>query len=442
MRRSPVALVPAAVGLLLAACVGDRDTTAPKSASNAASFTQAAPPVTCDFTAMKQDASHFFSASNDAVFGMISNMKTTRQSSGAAAATPMGFNIFAEISKARLTSRQTLSPASAFDAAEIAGGQLVADVALCTNLGTIDATTAATALRSGVFEVRGSAVDPTGPALAKPEVFPRWGVEPTPTPTRPPTATPWPIIAGTPRYLIYGVPGAAASTLGGEPLAVDGFVGFDVSSFPATLPKTGLLVGICVKTTDADGNAVNRLIHTGDIVSEAAPSFCGAPIASLSTSAWFASVANRVTSVFAPALLHAQDGDTRDYLSFTGGGPSSWSPMAWGKIKGASVGLSFTTQPKNGFDNAPLATFVVHSATPNHPLAGTSVTITVFSNNGVPAGAFVSGDFTVAANANGDATFTNVTVNKAGGYTLTATATYGGVPTGSAISAKFNIKNR
>jgi len=87
-------------------------------------------------------------------------------------------------------------------------------------------------------------------------------------------------------------------------------------------------------------------------------------------------------------------------------------------------------------------TFVVSAGTTAHVIPGTVVTIAVFGNNGEPAGAFVSGQTSAIADANGEATFSGLELNKAGGYTITATATYGGVPTGFAVSARFNIKNK
>jgi hypothetical protein len=304
------------------------------------------------------------------------------------------------------------------------------------NLGTLDAATAASAIASGIFEVRGLASDPQTAALAKPEAFPRWGVESK-------TAT-WPTSTAFPRYVVLGTPGAPVAELGGEPASVTSFVGYDVSRLPATAPVGGLRVGICIKTTTSDLGAVNRLIHGGVVEGNSPPTFCaGAPLASLSRSAWFASVANRVTSVFTPAPLWAQDGGGRDLDSFTGGGPSSWSPMAFGKIVGANIDLQFKTQPKNGFVSpSAVPTFVVHAGTIGHDIGGTVVSIAVFGNQGEPAGAFVSGQVQTTTDVNGDATFSGLEINKPGGYTITASATYGGVPTGIAVSQKFNIKNK
>ena len=112
MRRSPVALVPAAVGLLLAACVGDRDTTAPRvAASDSASFDRAMtpaqqrPPATIT---IRKDAHAFFTSSSRCRSSPISQrwrMRTAlRRTTHPAAATPFGLNIFAHIAAARQTS--------------------------------------------------------------------------------------------------------------------------------------------------------------------------------------------------------------------------------------------------------------------------------------------------------------------------------------------------
>jgi len=433
MRRLPVALVPAAVGLLLAACVADRDTTSPRVAAPDSPSLTVTPTTPACNSLLRTDAQAYFKFNSDPVFDDITALATAygaAPSTHPDLATPFGLKIFAHISAARKDPGRLKSGTTSAKA-----GTLAHDVAACMNLGPLDATFAGTAIGTGIFDVRGLATDPQVATLAYPEAFPRWGVESK-------TAA-WPTSTAFPRYLILGVPGAPASELGGEPASVASFVGYDVASLPANLPKGGLRVGICIKTTTSDLNAVNRLIHAGVVEPNSPPTFCaGAPLASLSRSAWFASVASRITSVFSPTTLFAQD-DSRDLLSFTGGGPSSWSPQAFGKIIGANIGLGFAKQPKNGFiAPAVLDTFIVHTGTATHSILGTVVTIEVFSNNGTPAGAFVTGATRLATDSNGDAIFTAVKVNKAGGYYLTATATYGGVPTGTAISTKFQIKNK
>jgi hypothetical protein len=459
MRRLPVALVPAAVGLLLAACVADRDTTSPRSAPDAAAFAQGAQPQTCSpntFSGtMKQSAGTFFSAGNDPVFDLISTMKTSWQTNGAAAAatTTAGLNILARIAAVRLTSEQVLSPPSKFEAAEVAGGNLVYTVALCMTLGSVDAATATKALRTGVFELRGGTAptvnpaDPTGPAIAKPDVYPRWGVEPK---------TPGAWSSAYPRYLVYGVPGADLSELGHENPAVSTFNGFDVASLPADFLKSSLRVGMCVNALIGNQatntrTGANLLIHLGVIEPNSSPTatFCenapSPPSASLSTSKWFASIANRLSSVFTPASAFAGDDDLR-FDSFTGGGPSSWSPHVFAQFPGSDIVLRFSTQPVDGFIYpATLKKFVVHAESalnPDHYFNGVEVTLRVANNSGLPAGACAHGTLKVTTTGLGDASFEDISILKAGGYTITADGSYSGITTLSKVSALFNIKNK
>jgi hypothetical protein len=343
-------------------------------------------------------------------------------------------DLYHEVEISRFTSRIVTG-------AEVAGGIFASDIALCTTLGTLDATAAGNSLTNGIFAVRGGTNDPTGAALALPQSYPWWGVEPR-------FSTSWPTSPYS-RYLIYAFPGVELVTLGGESPAVPTFVGYNVSSLPAVWPKDGLRVGVCVLALKTDPTthahtAVNLLIHDGVVVANSAPYFCDgaptAPTASLSTSTWFASITHRITSVFGTKSLYAQD-RTLDEASFTGGGPSSWSPMPFGQITGSNIALTFTTQPSNGTAFKTLAPFTVHAATPYHALEGVYVTISVANNSGTPAGACVQGTLSGTTNASGDVTFSNVTVLKAGGYTITASGVYQTVPTQSGVSNLFNVKN-
>lgn len=431
MRRSLVALMPAAVGLLISACVGDRATTAPRATADGAALLAAARPVTCSFTQINKDAGNYFASKQDVVYDIIKSMQSAYNLTGAAGATPYALDIYHQVEISRFGSRIVTG-------AEVAGGIFASDVALCTTLGTLDATAAGNALTNGIFAVRGTANDPSTAALALPQSYPWWGVEPRFSST-------WPTSPYS-RYLIYAFPGVALVTLGGEQPAVPTFVGYNVSSLPAVWPKDGLRVGVCVLALKTDPTtrahtAVNLLIHDGVVVANSAPYFCdGAPLASLSTSTWFASITHRITSVFGTKSLYAQDRSLDD-ASFTGGGPSSWSPMPFGQITGSNIALTFTTQPSNGTAFNTLNPFVVHAATPYHALEGVSVAISVANNSGVPAGACVIGTLTGTTDSNGNVTFNNVTVLKAGGYTITASGVYQTVPTLSGVSNLFNVKN-
>src|SRR6185295_2767970 len=71
MRRLPVALVPAAVGLLLAACVADRDTTSPRVASPDSPSLTVTPTTPACNSLLKTDAQAYFKFNSDPVFDDI-----------------------------------------------------------------------------------------------------------------------------------------------------------------------------------------------------------------------------------------------------------------------------------------------------------------------------------------------------------------------------------
>lgn len=425
MRRTLVAIMSVGAAMSLVACEGDRSTSPSPNARP--SFDKPAPPLTCSFSTVNSDANAFF-VSNDPVFSLISTMKTTYNKSGVAAATPLGFDILARTAAARYTSAQKGTAAD--------GGTFVTDLLRCMDVGgaipaTFDPTAA---LSQGVFEVRGdvpgapSALAYNGTANgAKVEFSPRWGVEPR-------TAAGWPTssgFAGAPRYLIYGYP--TTGSFAGETPA-PGFNAFEIGSLPANLSKDGLRVGVCTKVIS--GQSADFLIHSGALVANESPAFCAQFAWGTTKTTWLA----RLKSLFMPSNAWAQDDLSRDFI---GGGPSGWSPMSWGVVAGSDMVLSFKVQPKNGNISAPLQPFVVHAQTAaGNALQNVFVKVSVANNSGTPAGAYVTGTVTVKTDPSGDATFSDIVVNKAGGYLIGATGLYGTVKTDSTTSTLFNVKNK
>jgi hypothetical protein len=179
------------------------------------------------------------------------------------------------------------------------------------------------------------------------------------------------------------------------------------------------------------------LVHDDKMVMNQSPDFCNPPTTSAASGSWL----TRVASIFRPSIAFAQDeGFSRDFI---GGGPSSWSPMSWAKVKGTDMNLAYTAQPTNTNKSVAIPSFTVHVQTDaGNGVPGVNVTVAVAKNNGTPAGAIVSGTVTVQTNASGDAIFKNVFVDKAGGYRLDAAGSLGGVKTLSATSTLFNVKNK
>jgi hypothetical protein len=106
-------------------------------------------------------------------------------------------------------------------------------------------------------------------------------------------------------------------------------------------------------------------------------------------------------------------------------------------IAGTATSISFTVQPTStvaGSAIAPAIVVHVHDAGGN-PVSGDSIGLAIANN---PGSATLSGGGAVATDSNGDATFSAVSLDKAGiGYTLSATDTSVGAL--ATTSAAFNI---
>lgn len=427
MRRPTVAFIPIVVSLALAACTGDRETTAPRYIAPTSSVS-ADLTLACSFSTMSQDAKNYF-ATKDTVFSMIGDMKTLYRTS-VAAATPKGFDILTRVAAARASGAQIGSAA--------AGGTFVLDVVGCMDVGPVpNKFTPAAALAGGVFEVRGNS-GPTGAALAmtsSPGVAatlasPLWGAEPA--------NGDWTRAAATyGRYLVYGYPlGANVLTSGFEmgtlPNSISGFVATSTDAF-----RTGL----CIAQAQG-GTAANRLVHLGAIVADPnsllqqGTHFCVNNVVSTATTTWFASLMNRAASLLAPKRAFAQVG-----FDGIGGLPDGWSPFNPASITGSSVVLSFGPLPVNVSDSTQF-TLVVHAGTQNVAnIPGVVVNLAVANNSGVPAQAvLIPSNPSAVTDKNGNATF-NIAIGKPGGYTITASGSLSGVNTPSVTSATFNIKN-
>jgi hypothetical protein len=303
----------------------------------------------------------------------------------------------------------------------------------------VDKFTPAAALAAGVFEVRGNS-GPTGAALAmnsSPGVAatlasPLWGAEPA--------NGDWTRTAATyGRYLVYGYPlGANVLTSGFElgtlPNSLSGFLSSSNDAF-----RTGLCI------PQSQGNTANRLVHLGAVVTDPTvivqqgTHFCSGLVASTGSRTWLASLANRAASLLSPKSLSAQP--LLDDFFGIGGLPDGWSPVIPNALQGSGITITITQQPVNTRVGAtdPVSVNVSGNGL---LLPGVLVKLSVAGNNGVPANAIITGgtDGPFATDTHGNVTFP-MTIGKAGGYTLTVSGTFSGVPTGTATSVLFNVKN-
>jgi hypothetical protein len=468
MRRFPVALIPLGLSLALAACGRDQ-TTSPRSItagqrSSAVSVTPVAGDA-CGFDDMKSYARAFFKSGSDPAFKFITDMQAaygTGGEAGIVAATPYAWKIFKDIATVRLTSAQAGTSTD--------GANLVIEVANCTTVLTkvttagrvaavpADFTSAnlALSLSDGIFEVRGDNAT-AAPARAylnsggRVEAAPIWGVEPK-------AGTLWP--ASSP-FLIYGYPqdynatDIATYINTNGPAGSTAYDGFGLSRIPLSQSVSGLLVGICKKALVAAVPATNTpaavrlLVHSSVNQVNASPStaLCTTITASNTLTG---RLMQRLATVLSPAPLFAQDGDTR-----IGGLPSDWSPNTTGTVTPSDVYLYFSTPQSDGTVNTALDVVVLATeGVANNPAAGTAVsgvvvTLSIAGNNGQPA--FFkdgSGNLTSTATAvtdgNGHASFSDYTLTKAGGYTIGASGSVGGLAAtkNSLTSTMFNIQNK
>ena len=430
MRRTPVALVPLGVSLLLAACVGDRDTTAPTSLAPRPTASSLVLPA-CSFNNMKEAARGFFDRQTDIAHDYINEMS---QASGPTR-TAIGWQIINEISTARLTSRQDTpwSTSAAF------GEALALNVFACQqgigSLSTVPAGALATAIFNGIFEVRGGGYATT-PAFgylavnnAKALSAPRYGVE------NRPANTAW----GTSPFLVVGVPTQYGPTFVGSGANINtngtAVNGFDLFSIPVGVSKANKVIGVCVKAI-ATNNTANLLIHNGVIQKNISPNqLCDPAYTVAPSSSWFASLARRATSFFSPTLAYGQ------LLAedFSGGGPTSWSPNIIGAVPGSDVGLAFTAQSPARANIGDTFHFEVTATINGHAVPDVVVTIGIDGNFGTPG--LINGVLQATTNANGVASF-DVSFTKAGGTYLAAIGNLGGVTTQTGRSAQFWVRNK
>jgi hypothetical protein len=237
----------------------------------------------------------------------------------------------------------------------------------------------------------------------------------------------WPLAQKT---LFYGFLETTATSLANE--APSGAV-FDLKTMPANLTfSPDIRVGVCEM---GDGTA--RILHLHDadatiLPPTGAPSFCASPPPLSAYRSGFGSMMELAASLFTPKSLFAAP-------SFGGGGGLVTGLSEIGPVTYTPV-VSFSTPPKDSKLSAspqfkdPVTVTVL--TTHNNPLKHVLVTLTIVGNSGSftnpPVGS--APDYT---DENGIVSFPNLYIDKAGGYTITATSEVGG-----SASVFFNISGR
>jgi hypothetical protein len=291
-----------------------------------------------------------------------------------------------------------------------------------------------------MYEVRGKASDAAGGVYERGE-SPYWAAE---------APQGWAAASTSiaKRLLVYGYRLT-------DFLTTDPTVGsaFEVSTIP-TIASGKLTLGspLTIGECEVELTSTLRVQHEQTILKEEELS-CDTPpaFATLSTPSGARGfsplrIAQRALDIFTPRTLQATM-----IIGSVGGGRSVLSPFA--VIDMQSVRLAFVDTIVNGTISNPLAAksggpVQVRVSTQNgSPLPDAAVTLSIAGNSSSIAffqdgSAAASGTVTRTTNANGVATFDNVKLTKAGGYTLVATGSFDGVGGTSVLSNLFNIQNK
>jgi hypothetical protein len=269
---------------------------------------------------------------------------------------------------------------------------------------------------NGLFAVR----DGSSGAPAVSRGTPVYGAEPS--------GSNWPVAGAT---LFYGSPVNNPLFDNETPAGVV----FDLKSLPGGLTFSPMIrVGVC---SISDPNARILHDHSGSnpviLSPDDALSFCSVTSsATQSSNALFAAAASLATWL-APQPANA----AATMFKLGGGGTGLVGGLSdIGPVSFTSV-VTFTVKPKNTSVSknpqfVPTVT-VTDSTAKGHPIANVTITLSVVSNNG----SFNISGNTATTDANGVATFPDLHIDKAGGYTMTATSEVGG-----SASIFFNINGQ
>ena len=401
-----------AAGLTAVSCTDNRTPTEARPTLDAAAAPSAG--TSCGFKTVRTLAGREFGPGDqNAVFALIKKMQDA--GAGSAGATAAGFDIFARLSAVVNGGTQTGSAQT--------GSDLTNALIACMSVGPvtlpIDFTPALGPL--GAYEVRGGAAD------GNLEVVSRDGFSGVQAPLG--GFAGW--LGG--RTLFYGTPISAISTREQQQGNA-----YDWSTIPVR--HTGLIgqgtVALCV----ANPNGALRVQEDAAIIPVADPSFlpCTGFLSAAPTlhDGLLFGMARRVlraaVGLFQPAPLLAA-------LKVGGTGGLAGGFSRFGAVNAGSVHLQFTQQPVDGFINQLFSVKVLAVGDGGTPLPGVSVTLTVLTNNGTTV--LFSGTTPVSTDGTGVASFSNLSINKAGGYRLIATGTADGLGQSAPVQSNlFNLQ--
>lgn len=372
----------------------------------------------CQFNTLKNHVNDYFAvADRSGVQDVVTLMKSQYGTAGSAAATSSGFDLLARIAGAH--DGTGLAPVGTPAAGSTLANDVIACMKTISPLPTAATDFSAALGPTGAFEVRGAAAD--GDAVMRTADLK--GAIGAPTGG---TFAGW---TGE-RLLFYAVPTADNNFLT-EPKV--GFTGYSWNTIPVRHAFTGLArVAMCINKDAKDRvqeitSGVQRVLEVTD--------FTGLVTCSTTTGMAPTGVFGRVLQMARKLVM-----PTEAYAAALGGGTGGLlgGLSDLGVVTVSAVSLTISKVP-DGVTTAPLAEFTVVARAPSgSTVAGVDVTINVIGNNGSYT---VIGDATARTDFNGVAHFTNVRIDKPGGYTVQATSQYEDYGAqGAATSRMFHIK--
>lgn len=409
MRRGMQFFAVLLAGAVVAAC-GDENPTVP---STVPQFVLApGDALVCSFPDANKANRNYFanrSQSRTDVKDLLGDMKAA--GAGSSTATSLGFDIFAIMGQ---QSDVAGSPAE--------GSELANQVLACMDPAVTQATTAIDF--SGAFE-SGGAFCVRGGGSGESPCITYDGFAGLAPPMNA-DFTHWFGLA--PKRLIYAAPLnifiSNEVVVGGE---------YEVSTLPDAAMDNSegkAIVGMCVDNSGNDNRVQHREAgNQATILLLYDPTFLTLcfPSASLRDGSGLFRWARGLFELASPKPLFAAAAVRG---GGTGGGIDDLSKVA--VVNAQAVNLAFTTQPVDGFLNQPMADVVVRaSGDGDTPFIDLSITIQINVNNSINAtldgpDCIVVGQVgtcTLITDENGEVTFSDLTIDKTGGYRLLATTT-------------------
>lgn len=433
MRRPRIVIALAAVGLVVAAC-GE----SPDSSPTGPQFAKPVPPpsFSCDLGAARGFArSYFGQPTQNAVVALIDAMEGADP-----VRTAKGLDVF-----------HAVAQGTDVGGTAAVGSSLLNSIAACSSLGATAAIdwTGALGPQGALAVVGDGSANPSGPVKAK-DLF---------SAVAPPATKGWSdwlrlSAPGLPddRAVVYGAPFDVTPAL--SPEVEVGSRGFDWSTLPArpfpfgSAPDDDGFFGICVASSTTERVQNNHSATIQGILGSYEPGNLPLALDCLDFAAngqpQTLGLLRRAMDLLSPQPAYAATLAGRK----TGGTPGGFSRHFVVKPNALKVVVGVVGDTRVGdVLNSPGGIKVkVATVPPNNqsgvPLQLVEVTIEVSGNSGLPAN--FTGTKTVLTDEFGVATFDDLKLFSAGGYTLRAFTTEGlaGLDPAQGLSNAFHIKNR